>query len=318
MGRNHIHGASPKATAHSNEESAGVHGAHGKRGYAQFALNMFLSLVVLTVLGVSAAAAQSVPLADVAHIHGVAFDAKHPGQLLLATHYGLYRTERGGLAQIVSEDANDYMGFTPSPDDPDLLLASGHPATGGNMGFIVSTDGGVTWSQRSPGASGPVDFHALTVSRADSRVIYGLYGSIQVSRDGGTSWEVTGPAPERTIDLAASALEVDTLYAGTAAGLAVSKDAGATWQMWGDPVPLTMVETAPSGKIYAFYAGVGLIVGEKDGTGWKLLSGDLGAHDFLHFAVDPADERHLVAVTQDSLILESRDGGSQWEQFVGP
>lgn len=300
MAQVHNHQGSPKKAAHGNA---------GPPIY---------SALILTALGASAAAGQSVPLADVAHIHGVAFDAKHPSQLLLATHYGVYRTESGGMAQIVSEDANDYMGFTPSPDDPDLLLASGHPATGGNMGFIVSTDGGVTWSQRSSGASGPVDFHALTVSRADSRVIYGLYGSIQVSRDGGTSWEVVGPAPERTIDLAASAVEVDTLYAGTAAGLAVSKDAGATWQWWGDPVPLTMVETAPSGRIYGFYAGVGLIVGEKDGTGWTLVAGDLGAHDFLHLAVDPADERHLVAVTQDSLILESRDGGSRWEQFVGP
>jgi photosystem II stability/assembly factor-like uncharacterized protein len=272
--------------------------------------------LLVTVLSVPAVAEGAISLDDVAHIHGVAFDVDHAGQLLLASHYGIYRTESGGLAQIISEDANDYMGFTPSSDDPGLLLASGHPASGGNMGFIVSTDGGITWSQRSPGAADPVDFHALTASRADSGVIYGLYGSIQVSRDGGQTWQVSGPAPERTIDLAASAVEVDTLYAGTATGLAVSKDAGATWQWWGEVVPLTMVETAPSGRIYAFYAGVGLIVGEKDGTGWKLLAGDLGAHDFLHFAVDPLDERHLVAVTQDSLVLESRDGGSRWDPFV--
>jgi len=274
--------------------------------------------VLLAVLSSASIGEEALPLADVAHIHGVAFDVTTPGQLLLATHYGIYRTEPGGLARILSEDANDYMGFTTSPDDPNLLLASGHPATGGNMGFIVSNDGGVTWSQRSPGASDLVYFHALAVSRADSRVIYGLYGSIQVSRDGGATWQVSGPAPQRTIDLAASAVDANTLYAGTATGLAVSKDAGATWQWWGDPVPVTMVETAPSGSIYAFYAGVGLIVGEKDGTGWRLLAGDLGSHDFLHFAVDPADENHLVAITQDSLILESRDGGKQWAPFVAP
>lgn len=274
--------------------------------------------LLMPTLSLPAVAEEPISLNDVAHIHGVAFDPDHPGHLLLATHYGIYRTMSGGLAEIISADANDYMGFTPSPIDPGLLLASGHPATGGNMGFMVSLDGGATWSQRSPGAADAVDFHALAASRADSQVIYGLYGSIQVSRDGGVTWQVSGPAPERTIDLAASAVEVDTLFAGTATGLAVSKDAGATWQWWGEPVPLTMIETAPSGRIYAFYAGLGLISGEKDASGWKLLAGDLGARDFLHFAVDPTNENHLVAVTQDSLILESRDGGSRWDPFVAP
>ena len=36
----------------------------------------------------------------------------------------------------------DYMGFIPHPTDPSLLFASGHPAGGGNLGFIVSNDGG--------------------------------------------------------------------------------------------------------------------------------------------------------------------------------
>ncbi|MBN9345812.1 MAG: exo-alpha-sialidase [Devosia sp.] len=271
-----------------------------------------------SLLIANAAMAQDVvPLADVAHIHGVAFDARHPGQILLATHYGLYRSEAGGLARIVSQDGSDYMGFSVDPSDPGVLLASGHPAQGGNLGVIASNDGGITWSQRSPGASGPVDFHAMTVSRADPATICGLFGAIQVSRDGGKTWSVAGSAPERTIDLAASALDANTLYAGTVAGLAASSDGGATWRMRGEQVPMTMVETAPDGRIYAFYAGVGLVSAEPDGSVWRLVNGDLGAHDFLHFAVDPDDARHMAAVTQDSLILESSDGGTSWSPFDG-
>jgi photosystem II stability/assembly factor-like uncharacterized protein len=161
-----------------------------------------------------------IELGDVAHIHGVAFDTHQPGELLLATHYGLYRSEGEGQARIVSEDASDYMGFTTNPADPNILLASGHPAGGGNLGVIVSEDGGATWSQRSPAASDTVDFHAMTISRADAKTMYGLYGAIQVSQDGGMTWQVSGPSPGRTIDLAASAVDADTLYAGTAAGLA--------------------------------------------------------------------------------------------------
>lgn len=252
-----------------------------------------LPLFVALMVSVPAAAKEPIALADVAHIHGIAFDSRHPGELLLATHYGLYRTEGEGLARIVSEDGGDYMGFTTNPADPDILLASGHPAEGGNLGVIVSTDGGATWSRRSPGASDVVDFHAMTVSR------------------------ISGPAPGRTIDLAASSLDANTIYAGTVGGLAVSTDAGATWQMWGEDVPVTMVETAPDGRIYAFYAGVGLVTAEPDATDWRLMNGDLGAHDFL-LAVDPMDDQHLAAVTQDSLVLESHDGGVTWKPFDGP
>jgi hypothetical protein len=272
-------------------------------------------VVGLMLSGAPVAAEEAIPLGDVAHIHGVAFDTRHPGELLLATHYGIYRTEGESLVRVVSEDGSDYMGFTTNPAHPNMLLASGHPASGGNLGVLVSEDGGITWSQRSRGASDTVDFHAMTVSRADSDTMYGLYGAIQVSRDGGMTWQVSGPAPDRTIDLAASAVDADTLYAGTVTGLAVSADAGASWQMWGEAVPMTMVETGSDGRIYAFYAGLGLVTAMPDATEWRLVNGELGAHDFRHLAVDPLDGQHLVAVTQDSLVLESRDGGTSWKPF---
>ncbi len=77
------------------------------------------------------------------------------------------------------------MGFTPHPADESVLYASGHPAGGGNLGFIVSRDGGRGWSSLSPGVGGPVDFHQMDVSKADPSVIYGAHGGLQASRDGG-------------------------------------------------------------------------------------------------------------------------------------
>ena len=44
-------------------------------------------------------------------------------------------------------------------------------------GVIASTDGGVTWSSLAEGASGPVDFHAMAISRADPKVIYGSFAA---------------------------------------------------------------------------------------------------------------------------------------------
>src|SRR3546814_9389478 len=76
------------------------------------------------------------------HFHGIAVDPHDPDRLYLATHHGFYVVGPDGVAQRVSETEDDFMGFTPHPADPEVLYASGHPAGGGNLGFIVSGDGG--------------------------------------------------------------------------------------------------------------------------------------------------------------------------------
>ncbi len=94
---------------------------------------------------------------------------------------------------------------------PSVLYASGHPASGGNLGFIISIDGGKSWAKLADGVGGPVDFHQMDVSKADPKVIYGLYGGLQRSADGGRSWSKVGPAPDGLIDIAASGQDADTL-----------------------------------------------------------------------------------------------------------
>ncbi len=258
-----------------------------------------------------------VPLSEVSHIHGIGFDPEEPGSIFLATHYGLFKARPDGTAVQISVDRSDYMGFSPDPAG-DRLLASGHPEAGGNLGVIISEDRGVTWTQVSPGAGGPVDFHAMTVSRADPQRIYGLYGGIQVSRDGGTTWSIAGRGPARVIDLAASPTEPDVVYAGTVAGLMLSTDAGQTWTAMGPPnIAASMVEATGDGSVYAFLVGSGLLMLSTSDGPWSQLADDFGDSYLLHLAADPADPAHLVAVTGASTILESADGGKTWERF-GP
>lgn len=271
------------------------------------------SIAFLSLLAPSTA--EEIPLSELSHIHGIGFDPSKPGSILLATHYGVYRASADGMAETVSTDANDYMGFSPDPGDPGRLLASGHPGQGGNMGVIVSTDGGVTWQKIAEGVGGPVDFHSMTISHADTKVIYGLYGGIQVSRDGGTSWSMSGPGPERVIDLAASPVDTSTVYAGAVGGLMQSVDAGKTWELVGPSGrAATLVDSTADGSLYVFFAGAGLFRLSKEGT-WTELANDFGEQYILHLAGDPANAAHLVAVTDESAVLESRDGGLTWRGF---
>jgi photosystem II stability/assembly factor-like uncharacterized protein len=209
------------------------------------------------------------------------------------------------------------MGFSPDPANPLSYYASGHPATGGNSGFLRSADGGATWTQLSEGVNGPVDFHQMDVSPVDPKTIYGSYGKIQVSRDGGSTWEMAGDPPEALIALAASSVDPRRLYAATEKGLQLSEDGGATWRVAAfDGEVVSMVETGPDATLYAFVLGRGLVrASEKTLDRWTVLSNNLGESIPLHFAINHADSQHLALTTHKSEVLESRDGGATWHPF---
>lgn len=268
----------------------------------------------------AAIGAEAVTLSDLdkqTHYHGLAVDPTDPSRLYLATHHGFYLVSSDGTA-IRRSPVQDFMGFTPHPTDPSVLYASGHPSSGGNLGFLLSADGGATWTQVSAGADGPVDFHQMDVSPADPRVIYGAYGGIQVSRDSGKTWEIAGPAPDGLIALAAAAASPDRLYAATRNGLAISEDGGVLWQRGafaGEVV--SMVATGPEGRLYAYVVGRGLMMATEDKAGdWSSLSTD--GRVLLHLAIDGRHPTRLFAIAHEAGILQSEDGGRTWRRFGAP
>lgn len=283
-----------------------------------FARAFALTALLLMAYSVGAQTMALAELSKKTHIHGMAVDPGDGSRLYIATHHGFFVVSPDGQATRISRDTNDYMGFTPHPTDPSVLFASGHPAGGGNLGFIVSNDGGQNWRQLSTGVRGPVDFHQMDVSKADADVVYGAFGGLQVSHDGGKSWKVTGPLPDGLIDLAASSVATDRLYAATKGGLLYSNDAGGTWR----PAHLrvsaaTMVQTGHEGEVYAFIAGLGLVRTQEPELRWDYVSKSFGDRYLIHLAVDPGDPRRLYVVTNDKQVLVSEDGGTNWTELGG-
>lgn len=284
------------------------------------------SIAGLVLLGLAASgpvvasseAAETVRLDRIPHIHGLAVDEANPERLYLATHHGLYLASPAGTAVKISETSDDYMGFVAHPTSAGVFFGSGHPPSGGNLGVVRSEDGGKTWSQVAKGVKGPVDFHAMDISKADPTVIYGLHEGLQVSRDSGETWFLVGPLPDQTFDLAASTVDADTVYAATRSGLKMSRNAGRTWQ----PAhmitrPASMVHVAADGTAYAFIVGTGLVKTREPSLAWTPVSNDFGQHVLLHLAVDPADANRLFAVADTGGLVMSRDGGKTWIGYEG-
>ncbi|MGQ7794052.1 WD40/YVTN/BNR-like repeat-containing protein [Faunimonas sp. B44] len=263
-------------------------------------------------------AAATISIAELlrgSHVHGLAVDRADSSRLLIATHHGLFRTAPEGQVEPIS-DMQDFMGFNAHPNEPGILFASGHPAVGGNLGFVVSNDAGRSWRQVSPGVNGPVDFHQMAVSALDPDVIYGSHGGIQVSRDGGKTWRIAGPDPARLIDLAASADDPDVLYAATELGLLVSRDGARTWTPILQGMPVSLVEVTSDGTIYAFLFGQGLLRASEPAASFATISDGFGESYLLHLAVDPGDPNRLFAASSDGEILHSIDQGRTWGRLA--
>jgi len=251
--------------------------------------------------------------------HGIAVDPKDSSRIYLATHHGLFVVTPNGEADRVSDMSADFMGFIPHPTNPNVYYASGHPAGGGNLGIIVSNDGGKSWKKIADGIGGPVDFHQMDVSKANPNIIIGNSRGLQMSKDAGRSWKMVGPIPKGTIDLAASAIDENTIYAATQEGIVRSKDGGLSWTIAHLlKRPTTMIDAASDGKLYAFQIGTGLIRTSEQGLDWRLVSNDFGNEFILHFTIDPSNQKNMYAVTfsqktRGLSIIASSDGGATWK-----
>jgi len=285
---------------------------------------ILLALTLGAFLGLPVAAQTGTDLSTLlreTHVHGLAFDPGHPDRLLIATHHGLHALDLASMTTTpVGDSRNDFMGFTAHPAVPGPLYASGHPQGGGNMGVIVSKDGGQSWTALSDGAGGPVDFHVMEVSRTNPDVLYGAHaGMLQTSRDGGRTWAIVGPAPARLIDIATSARDVGTLLAATETGLLRSTDRGATWVLAHPAAaPVSFVDISADGDVLAFVLGAGLVRADETTLEWAVLSNAFGDGYLLHLARDPNDPMRRYAVTGQAEMLASQDGGVTWEAVARP
>ncbi|MGH2770962.1 MAG: WD40/YVTN/BNR-like repeat-containing protein [Actinomycetota bacterium] len=249
------------------------------------------------------------------HIHGVAVDPSDPSILWVATHRGLIRGSGDDTWSYASGDRNDYMGFTLDPTSG-TVFRSGHPEAGGNLGVESSTDGR-RWRRVATVLDPPVDFHAMTLSFADPKTMYGWDSGgrgLFRSTDGGSTWE--GLSPEgldpRVFSLAAPA-QPSVVFTGTPSGLFRSDDAGATWRkVAGRGLATVAADPKDPNHVLAFLKGEGMRVSRDGGHTWSLASKGIPSGELIGaLAISPQDPNQAYAAGPTT-IYKTVDGGSSW------
>jgi hypothetical protein len=257
------------------------------------------------------------------HVHGLAIDAKNPEVIYVASHNGLLQRSSKGEWFWMGKQRADYMGFTADPSNSDRFYSSGHPPTGGNLGFQVSDTQGEDWKQISlPG----VDFHALAIAPSNPKIFYGWPASgaegLHFSADGGKTWtqpRMTG-LEDAPFGLAVDPRNPDYVFATTRAGLFNSSNRGDNWSLVSStkdaPVAgLALLKTESSTELYgyrALKANSGLYHSTDYGKTWEPLgTGTKGL--ILQLAIAQTNPQLFYAINKENEVFQSQDGGKTWK-----
>ena len=224
------------------------------------------------------------------------------------------------------------MDFTALPGDPGTLYASGHPdlvtyrrGGHGNLGLLVSRDGGRTWE--GVALKGQTDFHALTYSPDGGGDLFGwsVAGQTGLYRISTKTWAAERLPAQGLKDVLALAASHDLpgrVLAGTPGGLLLSQDRGVTWRpVAGIPrdVPVTAVAFSSTEKrrvyIYVVRAGYGLMRSDDAGvTGRPMELAAKPDEPVIAIALGPGSK--LAVATTAASVSVSDDGGRSWRPVL--
>ncbi len=140
-------------------------------------------------------------------VHRLAIAPGDPDRMHLATGDGLYATSDGGESWTHQQGRADRVGYPDAlfldPGDPAVVYLGGAgdaPETwrekgGAFPGFIVSRDGGLSWSERMDGLPDPIlgNIEAMALhSWPGGLAFYGgtAIGELYGSEDAGASWRL--------------------------------------------------------------------------------------------------------------------------------
>jgi photosystem II stability/assembly factor-like uncharacterized protein len=260
-----------------------------------------------------------------ANNHGHSLLALPDNVLVLATHYGLFRSDDGGATwNLVAAGSGQPMdglmttSMVSSSLDRQRLYVLTQPAvpgTKGTLGLYTSADQGRTWQLAiATKTLGNIYFVAAGNETAEETSIYlptlGPQG-LKVSKDAGQHFSNTGTLPfGRILGLLAIAGAPGELLAYGSEGMAHSSNGGAHWQVIAG-VSGGVFGATTSGLGQPIYAsGDAGIYASKDGGKTFTLVSTQSSYGSL--IASPVQSDLLYGKTGQA-IYKSTDGGHSWQ-----
>lgn len=257
------------------------------------------------------------PVSSITHGHGLAVDVEDPSKVYIATHHGLIVLMNDKDLFKVGSASDDYMGFSPHPTNSKIFFSSGHPSTGGNIGFQKSEDSGLSWKKVSNGVNGPVDFHAMAVSAANPNLIFGWFqGALQRSLDEGRNWEIAGTTTFPVVNLATDPKDENIVYAASPQGLMLSTDKGRQWTKILDGfVSVAVVNPQDSQKLISYSEQQNLVKSNDGGKTWEKINADFAGETPLFISFSKQNPEIIYLLTEKNSIYKSTDGAVTWSKI---
>ncbi len=253
---------------------------------------------------------EQTPIAQVDAASLVGFASVAPGRVLLATTGGIEESRDGGRTWTAHAlgAAPRALAVSPAGSNAYVVTAAGAHA---------SADAGRTW-QAIPAALPGAEVLAAAVNPYAPTEVYASFADagLHRSRDGGASWEpVSTPDNERIVAIFVGGVPPLLFIAGESGNVRVSSDEGATWRAASGAVtmalrgPVRALVGAPDASVLYAASHTGLYMSTSAGQTWV----DLPLRKPLAaVAVDPADARTVLAVTESGAVYRSADGGIAW------
>jgi photosystem II stability/assembly factor-like uncharacterized protein len=207
------------------------------------------------------------------------------------------------------------------PTNPNVIYASL-----GIFGVVKSTDGGVTWSNKSLGL--PVAEHApLALDPLAPDTLYtgsGYPGPLYKTTDGGDHWLPVGdPTLMRVCALAVSPTTSGTVHIGTCdQGLAVTTDGGQTVvgraaSQWGEWV--TSIAPSPVTPGRVMWSSFNVLFQSDDDGDTRSAVYVSATSGFVSLGYLPgAASTTVAAVTQGGLVATGQDVDGSWTSTEHP
>ena len=245
----------------------------------------------------------------------IAIDPANPSDLYAVASEGVFISRDAGATWRLAADwvgKSTLYGITVDPQGAGIIYAATY------QGILKSTDRGRTWSNSSaPGAVTGARVIVVDPDQPNTVYVNCVDYGLQKSTDAGATWAPinTGLA---TTDVTEFAVEGNTLYAGTGAGIFRSANGGGNWTLLyseGDFINTRSIAIHPGDPniVYAGNLRGDVAKTTNGGANWTVAECGPSNNHVNHLAIHQQDPQTIYASGDEGFYV-STDGGATWNR----